>query len=266
MELSQLDDQYNWRRSIFGMHEESFGKSWSYNFRMPSDPVQLFQWIMSLDLPMLEDETPPPSFYFDLLETKDVELDRSVHSGKLLVTLGSQTTDGEEPQLEVSEEEVPKEEDLKAEPLPSPDIMMISEQPNSEDTIPSEFGVTFCSLPLMVEMGTGTDEPDVPRFVERGAGSDEDFAPEAIPSSTEDPHPPNPRSLGFFVKNAVIAISVLHTLYVLSKIAFGTSIAQGWESWSGISPPPPQIEETSVPTCIWEHVASKLAELRSRFS
>ncbi|KAH8360754.1 hypothetical protein KR084_006946 [Drosophila pseudotakahashii] len=289
MELSQLDDQYNLRRSIFGMQEESFGKPWSYNFRMPSDPDRLFQWITSLDLPMLEDETPPPSFYFDLLETKDVELDRSVHSGKLLVTLGSQTTDGEKTQLEDSEEEVPKEDDLKAIPSLSPELLdaststtedtealpsadMISEPHDSDD---NESGDTFCSAsssgevktqPLLVEMGTGTDEPYFPKLVERGTGSDDRFTAEAIPSPIEDPHPPNRRSLGFFVKNAVITMSVLHTLYVLSKIAFGTAIAQGWESWPGFRSPPPQIEETSVPTIIWENVASKLAELRSRFS
>ncbi|XP_016948663.1 uncharacterized protein LOC108023580 [Drosophila biarmipes] len=304
MELSQLESQYNWRRSVFGMREETFEKPWNCNYNGPTDPVLLFHWILSLDLPMLEDETPPPSFYYDLVETQDIELDRSVYSGKLLVTLGSQTVQRGVPRQEfpspipwTPEDSQPSTsrgikplsagaaEDKVTSPsankVQMPEHPMSGEPGPSDDTMSSYSGDTICVLPsprdgkppMLVETGTGPDEAHQPMLAEIGTCTDEAYRPEWVEATsgsdavaTEDLGPTaNPQSLGFFIKTAILTISVLHTLYVLSKIAFGPFIAYGWETW--VAPPPP-IEEKPLffPASIWQLVLDKLAELRSLFA
>ncbi|XP_016982338.1 uncharacterized protein LOC108046894 [Drosophila rhopaloa] len=273
MELSQLDEQYNWRRSVLGMREETFGKPWNYNFRVPSNPAQLFKWLLSLDLPMLEDETPPWSFYFDLLEAKDIELERCVHSGKLLVSLAIQTMDGDEPRLEVplAAESLEPGSRESGDDVP-PSINIVAVPPHlaspcpSDDEKPSQSN-DLVTLPRLVEIGTGPDEPPiVATFEERGTATDPVGVPEVIAPPPEEPPPPSHRSFCGLMKRAVLALSLVHSLYALSQIALGPSVAGGWESFAGV-PTPPQMEETSwsLTACIWQHMASKLEGLRSRF-
>ncbi|XP_037724274.1 uncharacterized protein LOC119556289 [Drosophila subpulchrella] len=305
MDLSELETQYNWRRSAFGMREESFERPWKYYFNGPTDPVQLFQWILSLDLPMLEDETPPPSFYYDLVETKGIKLDRSVYSGKLLVTLGSQTVQPEEPRQELPNPIPLTAEDLEPstsrgikpltsgaieDKVPSPSADMKSEQLNSaepylhDDTMSSYSGDTILPSPrdikppMLVEMGTGPDEAYQPKLTEIGTCTDEAKLPELVETASgsdtvatedltppaEEQYPPNHLSMGYFIKTAVLTISVLHTLYVLCKIAFGPSIAYGWETW--IAPPPIEEKPLSFPASIWQLVLDKLTDLRNLFA
>ncbi|XP_017064665.1 uncharacterized protein LOC108103629 [Drosophila eugracilis] len=168
------------------------------NFRVRSDPVQLFKLIISLDLPMLEDETPPPSFYYDLLETKKVELRRSIHSGKLLVTLSSQTINENKPQLEV------------------------------QSVLES-----YTSLYV---------RPDTVL-------------------STKNQHSLRYRSLRSLMK-LLLTFSVLHTIYVMSQIAVGTSIAYGWEALSTITSSS-QIKKKSLLSSIGQYISGKLTSLRS---
>ncbi|XP_017054604.1 uncharacterized protein LOC108097074 [Drosophila ficusphila] len=220
MDLSQLDDQCKWRRSALGLRKEYFGKPWNYCFRVPRDPCQLFKWIISLDLPRLEDETPPWSFYSDLLEARTVQLDRSPHSGKLLVSLGSQTVE--------------------------------------QSTSASELTTSSASE---AEVLTGSVEME--RAVEMGSDPDmEASAPGATPPDNQQAK--SPRQLGSLVKKMVLTVSVLHSLFVLSRIALGGSHAGGWGAWPGV-PPPAQIDETPwcLPAGAWQYLVSKLGALRS---
>jgi len=297
MELSELETLYNLRRSVFGMRQESFERIG------PTDPLRLFKFILSLDLPMLKDETPPPSFYYDLVEAKGIELGRSVYSGKLLVTLGSQTVQPEDTKQELPNPIPLTAEDLQPstsrgiKPLSSgaiedkgPSADLKSEQPNSaepclsDDTMSSYSGDTILpsprdgKRPMLVEMGTGPDKAHLPKLAETGTCTDEANLPELVETASgsdtvatedltppdDDQYPPNHLSMGYFIKTAVLTISVLHTLYVLSKIAFGPSIAYGWKTW--IAPPPIEEKPLSFPASIWKLMLDKLADLRSLFA
>ncbi|XP_017112676.1 uncharacterized protein LOC108136188 isoform X2 [Drosophila elegans] len=222
MQINQLDEQDIWFQSALGMREETFSRPWNYSFRVPSDPVQLFKWLLTLKLPMLEEETPPWSFYFDLWEAKDIELNVNVISGMLLVSLACQTIDVPSTPDDVKPSTFEKDMVTSQRKLTSPYL-------STDDKISPRSS--------LVDVATGPDEPPVvPKLVEKGTG------PEVIASPHGDPKP-KPRSFYCLMKKAVLALSLLHTLYVLIQIAFGSSLADVWEAIDGY-PTPPQIEET----------------------
>ncbi|XP_052856326.1 uncharacterized protein LOC128264721 isoform X2 [Drosophila gunungcola] len=214
MKINQIDEQDNWYQSALGLREETFRKPWNYSFRVPSNPTQLFKWLLTLKLPMLVDETPPWSFYFDLWEAKDIELDVNVCSGMLLVSIACQTIDVPLTPDDVEPHTFEKD--------------MVASQPNLTSPYLSTDDKPRSNL---VDVATGPDEPPVIlKLVEKGTGPPED---------------PQPKSRSFYclMKKAVLALSLLHTLYVLIQIAFGSSLADVWEAIAG-DPTPPQIEET----------------------
>ncbi|XP_041565929.1 uncharacterized protein LOC108136188 isoform X1 [Drosophila elegans] len=243
MQINQLDEQDIWFQSALGMREETFSRPWNYSFRVPSDPVQLFKWLLTLKLPMLEEETPPWSFYFDLWEAKDIELNVNVISGMLLVSLACQTID-----VPSTPDDV-KPSTFEKGPYITGGIKCVfsTKDPSiSLDMVTSQRKLTSPYLSTddkisprssLVDVATGPDEPPVvPKLVEKGTG------PEVIASPHGDPKP-KPRSFYCLMKKAVLALSLLHTLYVLIQIAFGSSLADVWEAIDGY-PTPPQIEET----------------------
>lgn len=56
---------------------------------MPYQPTKLFQWLSAKNLPQLEDETPPPSFY-EVLENAEIAF-HCTQCDKLLVSLNAES-------------------------------------------------------------------------------------------------------------------------------------------------------------------------------
>ncbi|EDX01398.1 uncharacterized protein LOC6524432 [Drosophila yakuba] len=266
MELSQLEDLYHWRRSFWGLGKEAIRMPSSCSSRPPSNPRQLLAWLASLELPMLKDETPPPSFYFDLLEANAVALDRSVHSGKLLITLGSQTEQVPEEYvshtlalLATTALQLCRPGDAPASPchaasgdaVPLPVLQDTGTCPNVQ-------------LSTLVGIGTGPDLAHIPRLVEKGTGTD----PYPVSMDTDLPHASS-ESFSAVLMRAFLALSVLHAVYVFSRITFDTFMTHVWEAFVQDLPPPrtPSIEETPafLSAGIWQRIVAKLAELRTRF-
>ncbi|EDX16909.1 uncharacterized protein LOC6724931 isoform X2 [Drosophila simulans] len=219
MDISQPDDLYKEEETV---RQPSL---------MPRDPLEVFNWIASLDVDKLEDETPPASFYFDLVETKDVELACSVNTGKLLVTLGCQT-DVSQPDYSSNAALAPT--DLKL-------------------SIPE--GAPVCPCP-----DASGDEVSITIFTESES--------EPKPHENSERPPSRFSFFGMLVK-AVLALSVVHALYVLSTIGFETFKNRVCQS-SVLNMTPPQtssIRETiaSLPESIWRSVEAKIASLRARF-
>ncbi|XP_033169757.1 uncharacterized protein LOC117147100 [Drosophila mauritiana] len=218
MDISQPDDLYKEEETV---RQPSL---------IPRDPLEVFNWIASLDVDKLEDETPPVSFYFDLVETKDVELACSVNTGKL-VTLGCQT-DVSQPDYSSNATLAPT--DLKL-------------------SIPED--APACPCP-----DASGDEVSITIFAES----------ESEPKPHENSERPPSRSSFFgMLLKAVLALSVVHTLYVLSTIGFETFKNRVCQS-SALNMTPPQtssIRETvaSLPESIWRSVEAKMASLRARF-
>ncbi|XP_043659820.1 uncharacterized protein LOC122624376 [Drosophila teissieri] len=267
MELSQLEDLYHWRRSLWGLGEEAIRMPLSCSSCPPSDLRQLFDWLASLELPMLQDETPPPSFYFDLLESKAVALDRSVHSGKLLVTLGSQT------------EKVPEEYVSHTLALLATTALQLSRTGDapastchaaSGDAVPlpvlQDTGTCpNVELPTLVEIGTGPELAHTPRMVEQGTGPDPN--PVSMDTDGRMPHASS-ESLSAVLMRALLGMSVWYALYVLSSITVETFMTHVWEAFVRDLPPSrtPPVEETPafLSAGIWQRIVAKLAELRTR--
>lgn len=124
MDLSQLDYIYKWRRTAAGLDEEEPQQEMCKLFHLPSDPIEVFNWICDQNLPRLEDETPPWDFYEEELEADEVELGHGC-CGKLVVSLGSQTQAPEEPDVESSEET-------------DDDMVSVMSQPPAELVAPEE--------------------------------------------------------------------------------------------------------------------------------
>lgn len=230
MDISQSDDLYECgvERERETVHQSS---------RTARDPLQVFHWIASLDVAKLEDETPPPSFYFDLLETNDVELDCSVYSGKLLVTLGSQT--------DVSQPEVSQE---------YADNALAVEPTDLKISIPEDATACPCHA-------ASDDEVSITIFVESET--------EPEPRGNSEHQPSRFSFFGMLLK-AVVALSVVNALYVLWTIGFEAFKNRVWQS-SSVNMPPPRttsIRETraSLPESIWRSVEAKLASLRARLN
>ncbi|KMZ07818.1 uncharacterized protein Dsimw501_GD16386, isoform B [Drosophila simulans] len=198
MDISQPDDLYKEEETV---RQPSL---------MPRDPLEVFNWIASLDVDKLEDETPPASFYFDLVETKDVELACSVNTGKLLVTLGCQT-----------------------------------------DVSQPDYSSNAALAPTDLKLSIPEESESEPK-----------------PHENSERPPSRFSFFGMLVK-AVLALSVVHALYVLSTIGFETFKNRVCQS-SVLNMTPPQtssIRETiaSLPESIWRSVEAKIASLRARF-